>query len=84
MSSVSETGSYHLMFVAEMRLFLLEQQIGDFWQALNRRSYGNIWGLRGGGGGDHVCVCVCVQRGDEGACGLGGADVLMAPKWRRE
>ncbi len=82
MSSVSETGSYHLMFVAEMRLFLLKQQIGDFWQALNSRSYGNIWGLRGGG--SCVCVCVRVQRGDEGACGLGGADVLMAPKWRRE
>lgn len=42
LSSVSETGSYHLMFVAEMRLFLLEQQIGGFWQALNSRSYGNI------------------------------------------
>lgn len=22
---------------------------------------------------------MCVQRGDEGACGLGGADVLMVP-----
>ncbi len=61
------------MFVAEMRLFLLEQQIGGFWQALNSRGYGNIWDALGFGGaseGGGVCedlVCVCVQRGDEGA-----------------
>ncbi len=72
LSSFSETGSYHLMFVAEMRLFLLEQQIGAFgkrWIAEVTGISEMLWGL-GGLRRGVVCedlVCVCVQRGDEGA-----------------
>ncbi len=82
LSSFSETGSYHLMFVAEMRLFLLEQQIGGFWQALNSRGYGNIWDALGFGGasegGGVWGSCVCVRAEGRWGC-LGGADVLMVP-----